>query len=67
MLRAHGDILQLRRIGERQMGVSQWLFLFPGDQVEPVAPAEPRQAEHGSDALDVVQGERPNLHRRNGS
>ncbi len=56
----HGDILELGRVGEGDVGVAEWFFVLPCDQVEPVALIQPGQAEHGVNEVDLTVGQRPN-------
>ena len=56
VLRADFDVLQLGRVGQGEIRVTQGLVVVPGDEVEAVALVEPGEAEDRPDAIDLVRG-----------
>jgi hypothetical protein len=66
MFGRYRDVLELGGIGERQVGMSERLVIFPGDEVEAVALLQPVKAENSSDVLGLLWGEWAYLHSRRG-
>src|SRR3954468_11507935 len=55
------DVLQLWRVGERQMGMPDRLVAVPGDQVDTVTLVQAGESEHGRDPRDFIPRQRPDL------
>ena len=61
ILRAHGDILELRWVGQGEVRVAKRLITLPRDQVVAIALLESGETEHGTDPLDLVRRQLSNL------
>jgi hypothetical protein len=59
VLGAHGHVMKLRRISQRQVDVAERLIAFPSDEVEAVALMESCEPKHGHDALHLLRRKRP--------
>jgi hypothetical protein len=61
ILRAHGNILELRRVGQGEVCMAQGLITLPCDQVVAIPLLESGETEHGPDPLDLVRRQLSNL------
>ena len=61
MLGPDGDVLQLGRIGEREVEVSEWLVTVPRDEVEAIALIQAYQPENRSNRIDLGLRERTDV------
>ena len=61
MLGPDGDVLQLGRIGEREVEVSEWLVTVPRHEVEAIALIQANQPENRSNRIDLGLRERTDV------
>jgi len=58
MLRSHGDVLQLRRVGQGQVRMPERLVMLPSHKVEAVPLVKAGEAENGRHGIKLVPGKR---------